>query len=88
MRVKNETDTDRYVLGFHFAAGAVVEVPDDLDSGKLDYIARNFTVLPDVETEAPAEVEASDSAVVETEIEFPEEISETPRRRPRRKRSE
>ena len=43
MKLRNDGDYDRRILGIDFAIGAVVEIPDDLEPSKRDYLRREFT---------------------------------------------
>lgn len=82
VKLRNDSEVDRFMFGLHFAAGATVDVPDTMAPEKLAQLRRNFTEMTklDVAMDEVAEMIAvARSAVVQPEPEpEPEKASTDP----------
>lgn len=75
MKVRNDTDSDRFIFGMGFAKGATVDV-SSLSAEKQAHLAREFTTV----TEAAPVVEVTGTEAIESAL-----ADSVPAMRPRRR---
>ena len=47
MKIRNDSDSDRFHFRLHIAMGSTIDVPDSFPEDKKEYLRRNFTEVTD-----------------------------------------